>query len=247
MPNWLLRAPLGEVPIEGICVIGRSSECTVALDDGNVSRRHAELRLVDGNVQVRDLDSRNGTFVDGKMISGVVQLVDGSRVIVGGTVLTVLASGPSGPPRPRTLPPPSREMAPPAATNTVVTDRTILDRAWVVLREGKLDECGAGVSLVVRRQAGRGPGAEEAVVREASAMLVELATRAKDTRWLEGLFQMNTDCERLIAPELVFAIEALAQPGQIRLLPAYLDRARKRHAAKTNAERETLSRLERLR
>ncbi len=245
MATWFLRAPLGEVPIEGVCVIGRSSECTVALDDGNVSRRHAELWLVEGNVHVRDLDSRNGTFVDGKMIAGVVQLVDGSRVIVGGTVLTLLAS--TAAPRPRTLPPPSREMAPPAATNTVVTDRTILDRAWVVLREGKLDECGAGVSLVVRRQAGRGTGAEEAIVREASAMLVELAMRAKDTRWLEGLFHMNADCERLVAPELVFQIESLAQPGQIRLLPDYLDRARKRHAAKTNVERDTLARLERLR
>ena len=50
-------------------VIGRSSACQVMLDDEQVSRRHAELRLANGAWTVRDLDSANGTFVNGRRLS----------------------------------------------------------------------------------------------------------------------------------------------------------------------------------
>ena len=45
-------------------VVGREVECDVALDDGSVSRLHAEVvRLADGGLFVTDRASRNGTFV----------------------------------------------------------------------------------------------------------------------------------------------------------------------------------------
>jgi hypothetical protein len=47
--------------------IGRSRECDVVLDDRNVSRRHAELRVQpDGSWTVRDLGSTNGVRVNGR-------------------------------------------------------------------------------------------------------------------------------------------------------------------------------------
>jgi len=46
-------------------VVGRSTKCDLILSDPSVSRRHAELRAGDAQLQVLDLDSRNGTFVDG--------------------------------------------------------------------------------------------------------------------------------------------------------------------------------------
>jgi adenylate cyclase len=49
-------------------VVGRSTECDVNLPDPTVSRRHAELRASDGEIHVRDLNSRNGTFRNGVRI-----------------------------------------------------------------------------------------------------------------------------------------------------------------------------------
>jgi hypothetical protein len=50
-------------------VIERMPECSVVLGDTNVSRRHAQVALEDGEVVVTDLDSTNGTFVNGKRVT----------------------------------------------------------------------------------------------------------------------------------------------------------------------------------
>ncbi|NKQ33988.1 MAG: protein kinase [Chloroflexi bacterium] len=50
-------------------IIGRRSANDITLEDLSVSRRHAELRRVDGRWQVRDLGSSGGTLVDGRKLS----------------------------------------------------------------------------------------------------------------------------------------------------------------------------------
>jgi FHA domain len=61
--------------------IGRIAENDVQLVDDKVSRHHAVIETHDGGrVVLRDLDSRNGTFVDGVRLSG-------SRVLTGGELL----------------------------------------------------------------------------------------------------------------------------------------------------------------
>jgi pSer/pThr/pTyr-binding forkhead associated (FHA) protein len=51
-------------------IIGRSSKCDLVVRDATVSRRHAHLCVVAGSVTVADLDSSNGTFVNGSCIRG---------------------------------------------------------------------------------------------------------------------------------------------------------------------------------
>lgn len=63
-------------------VIGRLATNDVVLADANVSRRHAELRKVDGRWTVRDLGSTNGTIVNGKLASEHA-LDDGDRLSFG--------------------------------------------------------------------------------------------------------------------------------------------------------------------
>jgi len=72
----------------GKFVVGRSRECDVRVDDGNVSRRHFEL-VQDGPTTwvVADLGSTNGTEVNGKRVSGRKRLDDGDRITIGGTEL----------------------------------------------------------------------------------------------------------------------------------------------------------------
>jgi len=57
----------------GQCVIGRSEDCTVRLPNRGwefqmVSRHHCQLKVDPPHVRVRDLGSRNGTYVNGRLI-----------------------------------------------------------------------------------------------------------------------------------------------------------------------------------
>ncbi|HEY7931913.1 MAG TPA: DUF3662 and FHA domain-containing protein [Acidimicrobiales bacterium] len=58
---------VGDEPL----IIGRSPDVRVVINDSNVSRRHAEVWRTSEGVAIRDLDSTNGTFVNGHRISAV--------------------------------------------------------------------------------------------------------------------------------------------------------------------------------
>jgi FHA domain-containing protein/uncharacterized protein DUF1707 len=52
----------------GQITLGRSSSCQLVLSDATVSRRHAALVVRDGTWRVVDLDSSNGTWVNGRRV-----------------------------------------------------------------------------------------------------------------------------------------------------------------------------------
>lgn len=74
-----------ERPAEPGLVIGRAP-CDVEVTDPLVSRRHAQLRLIDSRLAIEDLGSTNGTFVNGRRVQGVVELAPGDRISLGRTV-----------------------------------------------------------------------------------------------------------------------------------------------------------------
>ncbi len=68
-------------------VLGRSRECDIQVEDGNVSRRHAELRQEGTSYWIVDLDSTNGLEVNGKRVKRA-KLEPGDRFTVGSTEIT---------------------------------------------------------------------------------------------------------------------------------------------------------------
>ena len=62
------RPPFLESLTAGRLLLGRSSACQLVFSDDTVSRRHAELRLMDGRWMLRDLGSSNGTWVNGRRV-----------------------------------------------------------------------------------------------------------------------------------------------------------------------------------
>lgn len=71
----------------GTHVLGRSAEADIRLDDEGVSRSHATMaRRPDGSVEVSDLDSTNGTFVNGTQIRHFT-LSDGDRIQIGSVTI----------------------------------------------------------------------------------------------------------------------------------------------------------------
>lgn len=65
-----------------VLTIGRSKSCDVVIDDPLVSRRHATMALGAQPV-LRDLDSFNGTYVNGQRLHGEVTLSPGTEVVFG--------------------------------------------------------------------------------------------------------------------------------------------------------------------
>ena len=81
------RLTIGADPL----TIGRLPECDVVVSDPAVSRRHAEIRRRDGTFVVVDLDSTNGTRVNGAGVRDRV-LNDGDEIRVGSVALRFEAS-----------------------------------------------------------------------------------------------------------------------------------------------------------
>lgn len=64
-------------------VLGRSSKSDIVLDaSGGVSRKHAHVLVIDGEVVVEDLGSRNGTYVNGQLVTRRT-LRCGDRIAIG--------------------------------------------------------------------------------------------------------------------------------------------------------------------
>ena len=73
--------------LERRIVLGRLPECDVHIDQEGVSRQHAMLECTaEGSVHIVDLDSRNGTFVNGEPVSRET-LRDGDKIQIGGTTI----------------------------------------------------------------------------------------------------------------------------------------------------------------
>ncbi len=72
--------------------IGRSSRCDLQLDDENCSRKHLLLTWDGRSARVKDLDTRNGTRLDGVALQEAV-LSEGGLLEIGRTRLTFAGSG----------------------------------------------------------------------------------------------------------------------------------------------------------
>jgi DNA-binding NtrC family response regulator len=71
--------------------VGRDEPLCSLLSDERLSRHHAEIVCRDGRWTLRDLDSRNGTFVDGARLTGAAQVLESVVVRAGRTVLLLSA------------------------------------------------------------------------------------------------------------------------------------------------------------
>ncbi|MFN2098721.1 TIR domain-containing protein [Altererythrobacter sp. MF3-039] len=83
------EAPLVRHPITALgAKLGRSSPADIIFSDKRISRRHCEVEVRNGEMLVTDLNSTNGTFVDGQRIDNQTALPPGSELMLGDVVLT---------------------------------------------------------------------------------------------------------------------------------------------------------------
>lgn len=87
--QYIIRETDAKVRIQNFPhVIGRdSSSCDLEITDSKVSRTHARISLKDGAVFIEDMETTNGTQVNGLRISEPIELLSGDEVVIGGAHL----------------------------------------------------------------------------------------------------------------------------------------------------------------
>src|SRR3954453_11935594 len=102
-----------EHPVHGELILGREHPTVdVVIPDPGVSRRHARVLPHDGAIVVEDLGSSNGTYLNGRRITGPVELATGDERQLGDTVVGLRRSAGAArrpAPTPRRLAPPPHQ------------------------------------------------------------------------------------------------------------------------------------------
>ncbi|MBN1418502.1 MAG: FHA domain-containing protein, partial [Planctomycetes bacterium] len=78
-------------------IVGRHDDCEVRIEDKGASRKHAAIEPCGARIRIRDLDSRNGTWVNGARVTERA-LAPGDEIRVGDAILRVVEL--EGPPPP---------------------------------------------------------------------------------------------------------------------------------------------------
>lgn len=84
----MARGDVGDDNRRGDNVIGRHTSADVLIRSTGISRRHAALLLAHGVATIRDLESKNGTFVGATHADAEVPLRDGDELRLGSILLT---------------------------------------------------------------------------------------------------------------------------------------------------------------
>ena len=88
--------PMAYPLVRAISRLGRGSDTDIRIEDPGASRNHCEI-VLGQPVLLRDLNSTNGTLVNGQKV-GEAELVDGTIITIGTTSLVFRTSGPQGAP-----------------------------------------------------------------------------------------------------------------------------------------------------
>lgn len=87
---------------DGVYVLGRARGADITIEDSKVSRRHAEIGLFGpGAYVLADLDSTNGTRINGTPVRKKAALQHGDLITLGDTTLRFVVQEGSNPPSPR--------------------------------------------------------------------------------------------------------------------------------------------------
>ena len=133
-----------ELVVEYQLVLGRG-HADIVIDDAEISRRHALMSKRDGAIEIEDLDSLNGTWVNEQRIASAVRLAPGDVIRLGQTTIEVNA------PRPAVTEYEQRPLIEPdVAPAPLETPPSVGRSAVVSIQAGRCPECDAEVQSQAR-------------------------------------------------------------------------------------------------
>jgi hypothetical protein len=221
--SYALRAPR--------IVVGRSPHCRVVLDDRRVSHQHAAILVTQHDVMLEDLDSVNGTWLNGVRLTEAEALRDRDLIVVGAQELSVSAlpsEAHSVQERPRFVSS-ERRVADPASAQAGSLP-TLGRAAARKLAEGNAVGAEAALRdelmmLLVRTYGGQ--PISEPVCVAASKQALALALELRAARWVNYVFELHLRAGLPRAPDVTRLLaEAVAATRDLdtSLVAEYLER-----------------------
>jgi PAS domain S-box-containing protein len=193
--------------------IGRERSNEVRLDDGNASRRHAEVFRSGDTYRIRDLESTNGTFVNGRSVTEA-ELRPGDRISIGDTVLLYDERKTKGPTRSVAF----REEKPEQDTSVVQLDprkSQYLDPRAVIERPAAAERLAKLYGLI----------SELTPILSAERILSEVLTRVMDAVGVDRAFMMLLDEEGKLRPAELRLRDPGGTPEEINVSRRMTERA----------------------
>jgi serine phosphatase RsbU (regulator of sigma subunit)/pSer/pThr/pTyr-binding forkhead associated (FHA) protein len=145
----LLGPDPGElIPLESDTnVLGRHPQCDIVLESAPVSRQHARISMRDGNYFLEDLNSRNGTYLNGKLVTKMQPLQEGDEIGICDLLFAFHAEKPEPNVSSTQLPRRSVEQ------QTTFVDDDKLANGSVIMTKVDLSSGSTGLSLQVNTEA----------------------------------------------------------------------------------------------
>lgn len=91
--TWTVHYKGEEVEVQGALTIGRGSNAGISFNNSHISREHARLFVSSGDLWLLDLNSANGTFVNGKRLRGGCRLFHGDELSFDQLAMQVIGHG----------------------------------------------------------------------------------------------------------------------------------------------------------
>jgi hypothetical protein len=167
--------------------VGRLSDCWLTLDDDLISRYHARFHVTDEMFELEDLGSRNGTYVNGRRLSGKVQLHDADQVRIGREVIAVL-----GPGREESVEDPEdrmrRTLGPGEDTQFPNLIGQLVEKS---LKVGKIKEAERYALALTNQLMGSNVPGDHPTARSCVKCLIALADKSASGVWLDRVFRLH--------------------------------------------------------
>lgn len=175
--------------------VGRMSDCWLTLDDELTSRYHARFEVVGEEVFVEDLDSRNGTFLNGEKVAGRTKLRDGDRVRIGRELMAIIVSDVSFDDDDI-----RKTLAPGEDTRFPSLIGQLVEKS---LKVGKLKEAERYATALTNQLAVAKVAVEHPAAQAAVKCLLGLAERSNSGMWIDRLFRLYAGQNWLMADDVV--------------------------------------------
>jgi pSer/pThr/pTyr-binding forkhead associated (FHA) protein len=188
----------------GTHLVGRMQDCWLILDDDLTSRYHARLYVSDAAVELEDLDSSNGTFLNGKRVAARnrLELKHGDSVRIGREVIAILSdasTGSSDDPMDslrKTIGPHEDNQFPALISQLVQKS----------LNMGKIKEAERYALALTNQLMGAQVPGDHPTARVAINSLIQLAAKSASGVWLDRVFRLHAVHRWLMSDDIIAAL-----------------------------------------
>ena len=182
---------------EGTLDVGRMADCWLTLDDDLISRYHARFHVSPSSVELEDLESRNGTFVNGERLEGKTRLYHADKLRIGREQISVIGPQVQDEDEIVDL---RRTIGPGEDAKFPVLIGALVEKS---LNMGKLREAERYALALINQLGSARVTVEHPTAVSAVRCLVALAEKTNNGVWLDRLFRLHTSNRWLMQEDVL--------------------------------------------